>query len=236
MEETRPESLSESLTETIVDTGNVTNKDPVGEIELLEIAEETIIPDESEQVEEQPPAEAQSKSTDNQFCHNKPEDPQVEPPISEKSELLNDRAMDEKQEEPSTEIVSKPEDTPAEVPPSGEHELETDEKRAEPKSLNENLQQTIGDAGNVTNDFPVLGENEQLEIAEETIIPEESEQVEDSEQVDEQPPSKAQSKSTDIQFRHKPGDPQVLPQIPEKSELIKKIDIQPRHLPNPEKS
>ncbi|EFX82224.1 hypothetical protein DAPPUDRAFT_101700 [Daphnia pulex] len=228
MDETRPESLSESLTETIVDTGNVTNKDQVGETELLEIAEETIIPEESEHIEEQP-SEAQSKSTDNL------EDPQVEPQITEQSELLNDRAMDEKPEEPSTEIVSKPKDTPAEVPPSCEHELDTGEKRPEPTSLNENWQKTIDDTGNVTNEDPVLGENELLEIDEKTIIPEEIEQVEDSEQVEEQP-SKAQSKSADNQFRHKPGDPQVQLPNPEKSDLMKKIDNQPHQVPNPEKS
>jgi chromosome segregation ATPase len=43
MDETKPECLSESLSETIVDTENVTNEDPVGDIKLLEIAEETII-------------------------------------------------------------------------------------------------------------------------------------------------------------------------------------------------
>jgi chromosome segregation ATPase len=43
MDETKPVCLSESLSETIVDTGNVTNEDPVGDIKLLEIAEETII-------------------------------------------------------------------------------------------------------------------------------------------------------------------------------------------------
>jgi hypothetical protein len=86
------------------------------------------------------------------------------------------------------------------------------------------------DTGNVTNKDPVLGDTELLEIAEETIIPEESEQVEDSEQVEEQP-SKAQSKSTNNNLCHNHGDPQVLPQIPEKSDLIKNNDNQPRRIP-----
>jgi hypothetical protein len=72
------------------------------------------------------------------------------------------------------------------VPPSSEHELETDEKRPEPKSPNENWQKTIDDTGNVTNQDPVRGETKLLEIAEETVIPEEIEQVEEH-------PSNAQS-------------------------------------------
>ncbi|EFX63631.1 hypothetical protein DAPPUDRAFT_335247 [Daphnia pulex] len=65
LDEKVPESLS-IMPEPFVDsTGNVTNKDPVlGETQLDEIAKETIVPDEeSERVEELPPAEAQSKST-----------------------------------------------------------------------------------------------------------------------------------------------------------------------------
>ncbi|EFX76109.1 hypothetical protein DAPPUDRAFT_322611 [Daphnia pulex] len=65
LDEREPESLS-ILPEIIVDsTGNVTNKDPVlGETQLDEIAKETIIPEESERVEEDPLADAQSKITD----------------------------------------------------------------------------------------------------------------------------------------------------------------------------
>jgi hypothetical protein len=207
----KPESLTENLQKTIDDTGNVTNKDPVlGETEPLEIAGETIIPKDSEQVEEQP-LKTQSKSKHNQFRH-KPEEPQVLPQIPEKSQLLNDRATDEKQE-PSPEIVSKPKDTPeAEEPASKEHELETDEKKPEPESLAE----IIDDTGYKTNEDPVV-ESKLLEIAEETIIPEESEQVE------EQPP-KAQSQSTDNKFLHKPEDPQVLPSNSEKSQLPQKLN------------
>jgi hypothetical protein len=212
-DEKKPELVS--LTETIVDTENVTvtNKDQqvLGETELTEITEETIIPEEKrEQVEEQPSKNQFNKSTDNQLRH-KPQDPQVQPLIPEKPELLNDQTMDEKPEEPSPEIVSKPKDTLAEVPASNE-QFETDEKRPDPKSLTENWQKTIDDTGNVTIEDPVLGETKLLEIAKETIIPEESEQVKEQ-------PSKSESKTTDNQFRLKPGDPHALPPNPEKSQL-----------------
>jgi hypothetical protein len=46
---------------------------------------------------EKQPSKAQSKTTDNQFRH-KPEDRQVQPQIPEKSQLLQNRAMDEKPE------------------------------------------------------------------------------------------------------------------------------------------
>jgi hypothetical protein len=111
---------------------------------------------------------------------------------------------------PSPEIVSKPKETLAEVPPSTGHELETKEKNPEAESLNENLQKTIDDTGNVTNKDPVLGETEPLEIAKETIIPEKNEQVE------KQPPKAISNRSTDNQFRDKPIDRQVLPPNPEK--------------------
>jgi hypothetical protein len=59
-----PESLTKNLQKTIVNsTGNVTNEDPVGETQLLEIAEETINPEKIERAEQQP-QEAQSQSTD----------------------------------------------------------------------------------------------------------------------------------------------------------------------------
>jgi hypothetical protein len=359
MDEKKPEQ--EILLEIIDDTGNMTNKDPVlGETkrtELLEMAEETIIPEESEHVEKQPTNAQSNKSTDNQFLH-KPGDGQVQPQIPEKSQLLQNRAMDEKPEAtelffdckeenrkpqnfqikvvrgvdfpkaknsnkyyvsmqvedlhglirdqvkkmktkiirgsqpewnqnftietqnpekwmltiklkkssifglktstvgfveldvsslenglnklqlydksynpvgkacleveieylpeviPSPEIVSKPKETLAEVPPSTGHELETKEKKPEAESLNDNLQKTIDDTGNVTNKDPVLGETEPLEIAKETIIPEKNEQVEKQ-------PSKAQSnRSIDNQFRHKPGDRHALPPNTEKSQLL----------------
>ncbi|EFX74613.1 hypothetical protein DAPPUDRAFT_324200 [Daphnia pulex] len=69
----------------------------LGETELLEIAEETIIPEESEQVEQQPSKVQSNKSNENQFRH-KPGDRQVLPPNHEKSQLLQNRAMDEKPE------------------------------------------------------------------------------------------------------------------------------------------
>ncbi|XP_046649303.1 uncharacterized protein LOC124340741 [Daphnia pulicaria] len=212
MDEKKPKP--ESLPEIIDDIENISNKDPVlGKTELTEITEETIINEESEQVEEQSSKAQSNKSTDNQFLH-KHENPQVQSQIPEKPELLNDQTLDEKPEEPSPEIVSKPKETPAEVPPSNE-QLETDEKKPEPKSLNENLQKTIDDGKNMTNKDPVLGETELLEMAEETIIPKESEQVE-------QQPSKAQSKTTDNQPRQVPKDSHALPSNPEKSQLPQK--------------
>ncbi len=126
---------------------------------------------------------------------------------------------------------------PVEERPSNP-QLGMDEKL--PKSLTESLAEIIDDIENVTNkDQQVLGETELLKIAGETIIPKDSEQIEKQ-------PSEAQSnKSTDYQFLHQPGDlQQVLPQIPEKTDLINKNDNQPRHIPkdphalplNPEKA
>jgi hypothetical protein len=85
MDEKQPKSLSEILAKIFDDIENVTNKDQqvLGENKLLEITEETIIPEEkSEQVEEQP-SKDQSKTTDNQFRHQ-PEDQHALPPNPEK--------------------------------------------------------------------------------------------------------------------------------------------------------
>ncbi|EFX74572.1 hypothetical protein DAPPUDRAFT_108774 [Daphnia pulex] len=89
-----PESLSDNLQKTIDDTGNVTNKDPVlsETDELLEMAEETIIPE-----VEQQPTKAQSKTTDNQ-PRLITKDPHASPPNPEKSQLVQNGAMDEKRE------------------------------------------------------------------------------------------------------------------------------------------
>jgi hypothetical protein len=92
----------ESLPEIIDDIENMSNKDPVlGKTEVTEITKETIIPEESDQVEEQPSKVQSNKSTDNQFLH-KPGDRQVLPSNSEKSQLPQKQngAMDEKREEP----------------------------------------------------------------------------------------------------------------------------------------
>ncbi len=110
---------------------------------------------------------------------------------------------------PSTEIISEPRDTLAEVPRSNE-QFETDEIKTEPESVNENWQKTIDNIGYVTNkDQQVLGETDLLEMAEETIIPEV-----------EQQPTKAQSKTTDNQPRLITKDPHALPPNPEKSQLV----------------
>ncbi|EFX74568.1 hypothetical protein DAPPUDRAFT_108769 [Daphnia pulex] len=88
MDEKQPEL--ESLAGTIDDTENVTNKNQqlLGGTELTEIAEETIIPEESEQVEQKPSKAQSNKSTDNQFRHS-PGDQQVVSQISEKSDSFN---------------------------------------------------------------------------------------------------------------------------------------------------
>ncbi|EFX74612.1 hypothetical protein DAPPUDRAFT_251725 [Daphnia pulex] len=259
MDEKQSKSLSESLAETIDDTGNVTNDEDqqlLGETELTEIAEELIIPEKSEQVEQQPSKVMKLKKSsilglktstvgfvnlDMSSLENGLNKLQL---YDESNNLVGKACLelDIKIEYPLTEvipspeIVSKPKDTLAEVPSSNGHELEKHEIKPEPESLNENLQQTIDDTGNVTNKDTVV-ETKLLEIAEGTIIPEENEQVEKQ-------PSKAQSKTTDHQFRHKPGDSQAQSQIPEKTDLFNKKDNQPRHVPkdphalpqNPEKS
>jgi hypothetical protein len=82
------------LQQTIDDDKIMTNKDPVlsETDELLEMAEETIIPE-----VEQQPTKAQSKTTDNQPSQV-PKDPHALPPNPEKSQLEQNRAMDEKPE------------------------------------------------------------------------------------------------------------------------------------------
>jgi hypothetical protein len=129
-------------------------------------------------------------------------------------ESLSDEIPTENQEldEAPEEPVSEPKDIPVKVRPSNQ-QLEMDEKKPEQEILLE----IIDDTGNMTNKDPVLGETkrtELLEMAEETIIPEESEHVE------KQPTNAQSNKSTDNQFLHKPGDGQVQPQIPEKSQLL----------------
>ncbi|EFX74567.1 hypothetical protein DAPPUDRAFT_108768 [Daphnia pulex] len=65
---------------------------------------------------------------------------------------------------PRPKIVCEPKGTPAEVPPSSENELETDEKKPEPESPTENLQQTIDDGKNVTKEDAEVGETEAEEF------------------------------------------------------------------------
>jgi hypothetical protein len=116
---------------------------------------------------------------------------------------------------PSTEIISEPKETLAEVPSANGHELETKEKKPEAESLNENRQKTIDNIGYVTNkDQQVLGETELLEIAKETIIPEV-----------EQQPTKAQSKTADNQPRLITKDPHALPRNHEESKLVQNQEM-----------
>jgi hypothetical protein len=76
---------------------------------------------------------------DNQFRHI-PEDPQVHPQIPEKL---------------------GPKDIPAEVIPQSNEQLETNEKKPEPESLTDNLQETIYDSTiNVNSEDPEPGETE----------------------------------------------------------------------------
>ncbi len=90
-----PESLNENWQKTIDNIGYVTNKDQqvLGETDLLEMAEETIIPE-----VEQQPSKAQSKTTDNQ-PRLITKDPHALPPNPEKSQLVQNPATDDEKPE-----------------------------------------------------------------------------------------------------------------------------------------